>query len=551
MTGAGPAEPAAASNSTAALPAEPPPTEGNANRISRFGNIEAPFNAPLEKEFPVEVSLTRKKQSDATGVTGLGDDTRLDSSGALNLACPEPCVMTAVLFAPGFDVTSGSNSAELRLEQESDGPPARFTLRSRKGLDGVSSSVSADFWRKGAFVARIQRTIFIGDPNRGRKGPPEPVLAQPEDTPVVLQPRSTPDLSVRWEEKDVGGQHFCLVTVDSPAFPALASDFCTPGEQIEKFLAGRYNGVLKTSLRGVKVAGDGSPATSPQQTISRLRGLGRELYEQFATPNFRKALEQLRAGPAANGGFKLRTIQINTNNPALPWELMVPCADQSCGFLGVDYQVARWHISDRTPDLAPQTIRYATLDAIAPHYQGASYLPNQEKEMQALEVLPGFKQMGGSLDDFRRIIESADSGIVHFAGHGQSDNGYQIRLEDAAADPTMLRGWNRGTGRRLYFWNACDSGQEKTVAGFVDGWAPALLDNGASGFIGGMWPLQDAAAAQFASEFYGSLDQGLKGASGVPVAKLIQTGRRQFLSTGDATFLAYVFYGDVRLQIER
>src|ERR1035441_8968570 len=118
---------------------------------------------------------------------------------------------------------------------------------------------------------------------------------------------------------------------------------------MERFLAGRYNGVLKTSLRGVKVAGDDSPAPGPQQTISRLRGLGRELYEQFATPNFRKALEQLRAGPAANGGFELRTIQINTNNPALPWELMVPCADQSCGFLGVDYQVARWHISDRTP----------------------------------------------------------------------------------------------------------------------------------------------------------------------------------------------------------
>jgi hypothetical protein len=43
----------------------------------------------------------------------------------------------------------------------------------------------------------------------------------------------------------------------------------------------------------------------------------------------------------------------------------------------------------------------------------------------------------------------------------------------------------------------------------------------------------------------------LKSAPGVPVAKLIQAGRRQFLSTGDATFLAYVFYGDVRLQIKR
>lgn len=523
------------------------PASPEAPRISRFANIEAPSQVLPEQEFPVEVSLTREKRSNETALTGLGEMARLDSRGALDLDCPEPCVLTAVLFAPGFDITSGSNRAQLRVEQEADGEPAHFTLRGRKGLDGVDSRLSAQFWRKGAFVASIRRDIAIGKPKKPAAEPPKP---PPTNTTVVLQPRPTADLTVRWEEKDVGSQHFCLLTVDSPALSSLASDLCTPGEQIEKFLAQRYNGSLRSLLRGVIPVGDAAPPPSPQQTISQLRGLGRELYQQFATRNFRSALDKLRAGPAANGGFELRTIQINTNNPALPWELMVPCADDSCGFLGVDYQMARWHISDGTADLAPQTIPYKTLVAIAPHYQGASYLPNQSKELQALQVVPMYRASGGKLDDFRRALESADNGIVHFAGHGRSDNGYQIILEDASADPTMIRGWNRGKGSRLYFWNACDSGQEKTVAGFVDGWAPALLDNGAGGFIGGMWPLQDASAAQFAGEFYLSLEHGLNGGPAVPVAQLMQAGRRQFLKTGDPTFLAYVFYGDVRLLIK-
>jgi hypothetical protein len=38
---------------------------------------------------------------------------------------------------------------------------------------------------------------------------------------------------------------------------------------------------------------------------------------------------------------------------------------------------------------------------------------------------------------------------------------------------------------------------------------------------------------------------------GASVARLVQLGRRRFLTTGDPTYLAYVFYGDVRLRITK
>ena len=41
-------------------------------------------------------------------------------------------------------------------------------------------------------------------------------------------------------------------------------------------------------------------------------------------------------------------------------------------------------------------------------------------------------------------------------------------------------------------------------------WGPAVLAGGASGFIGGMWPLTDRTAAAFSRHFYGGISARLK-----------------------------------------
>jgi CHAT domain-containing protein len=92
--------------------------------------------------------------------------------------------------------------------------------------------------------------------------------------------------------------------------------------------------------------------------------------------------------------------------------------------------------------------------------------------------------------------------------------------------------------------NACDVGQAHRVAHVVYGWGPAVLEVGASGYIGGLWPLGDQGAAAFAGLFYPPLAQGP-----VAVAELLRLTRRHFYETGDPTFLAYVYYGDAHLQV--
>ena len=86
--------------------------------------------------------------------------------------------------------------------------------------------------------------------------------------------------------------------------------------------------------------------------------------------------------------------------------------------------------------------------------------------------------------------------------------------------------------------------------GWSDGGAPAVLDAGASGFISGLWPLFDDAAAAFSKHFYDELERRLADGQ-APVADIVATGRQLFLETGDPTYLAYVFYGDVNLRFVR
>ena len=70
-----------------------------------------------------------------------------------------------------------------------------------------------------------------------------------------------------------------------------------------------------------------------------------------------------------------------------------------------------------------------------------------------------------------------------------------------------------------------------------------VLVTGASGFIGGMWPLTDRTAAVFSTSFYGDISGQLKSGP-VYVAEVLQQVRSQFYETGDPTSLAYVYYGD-------
>ena len=286
-----------------------------------------------------------------------------------------------------------------------------------------------------------------------------------------------------------------------------------------------------------------------------MKGFGKTLYQRYAPGKLKAVISEL----IARSPMPLQTIQFYSNNPVVPWELMfvTDAKGGDVGYLGTEFQVARWHITDSAKQLDKPT-RNVSLDklvAIAPKYKGAKALPAQTRELASLSKLPVYERLKGDSASFERLMASLPDGMVHFSGHGTVALGplgvpeFSISLGDGELDLMTWRGMlTPPRGRQpLFFFNACDVGQAKAVAGFVEGWAPAVLETGASGYIGGLWPLTDAPAADFAAAFYGEVSAGIKSGRPVSVARALTRSRRGFFEHENPTYLAYVYYGDVNL----
>ncbi len=76
-------------------------------------------------------------------------------------------------------------------------------------------------------------------------------------------------------------------------------------------------------------------------------------------------------------GKNFHTIQIYSDNPDIPWELMKPVREDGTGrqaFLGLNYSVARWHMTDGLMrEHPPYTETVQKMFVIAPHYTGSAH----------------------------------------------------------------------------------------------------------------------------------------------------------------------------------
>ena len=191
---------------------------------------------------------------------------------------------------------------------------------------------------------------------------------------------------------------------------------------------------------------------------------------------------------------------------------------------------------------------------IAPVYRGTQQLASAGDELTALKAIQGFTQVSGDYAAVRNLAMHPPQGVVHFAGHGAvTDAGgvpqFAILLEDTQMDPVTWQSLQAPStdSHPLFFFNACDVGESRRFLNDVDGWAPVLLSGGASGYIGALWPVNDAIAEAVAASFYRQLSRSISG-NGANVAETLAKARADVFSrTGDPTALAYVFYGDPNL----
>ena len=551
------------------LPA-PSPSAGNGRvHVQRYPSLEAPDTVASTQSFALQVSLTMEPLSPGVQVVA-GPDSSVDASGKLSISLPDrggqPWNIGVVLNAPDFEIAGASNQGTIQLPPSGDSTPALFQLKPKhSSMPRVAGHISATFWHEGAYLARATRVITIVANDRPgaitAAGAVNRAGANTLTDAVISSSETAPDLTLYVQESRMGDRTTCQLTIESP-YLQPASAACIPGDTIRPWLAEQYSALLRAAqaFRGFTIPG-GGPAASKEQVLAMVRGLGQELYRRVGGPLFDDAFWKL-VDREQTGGSRFRTIQIYTNNPVIPWELMVPVRGnrtrEAC--LGVEFDVARWHINDEVTahDKPPSLVPFNELAAIVPQYAGGMSLPHQNEEISALEKLRGFNRVRGQMSDVAALLRNPPNGIVHFAGHGVAASaGGQansaIELEgNASLDSMSWRGMARTGGHHpLYFFNACDVGQARRVLNFVDGWAPTVLDGGAAGFLGGLWPLGDKGAADFAMQFYRALSEALNGPGAAQITELLAQSRRQFYTTGDPTFLGYVFYGDVGLRLVR
>ena len=537
-------------------------TAENASVEERYPNIEAPDVVHPAQEFAVLVSLTGEQISPETRiVSGRQNEGKLE--------IPIPAGMTSIelevnLTAPGMEFVDGSNMATIELDKGQDSTVAQFHLRVRAGTPAGQPKLMATFWYNHGFVARVERSVEIaagGSPDAATK-PAALMKTAPAPVTMAAKP-SEPSGRAPGIQLDVEQAAPDLTIVESRSGDALhvtfISRYSSPVEdtlpkeaEMRAYLHAKYAAMAQHG-RGTQVE---PSTTSVQASEDFARGFGNELWDRFAPAGLKKLYWQLH-----DAGVQVRTIQVLSDDPVLPWELMRPAREgggtrgnDRQDFLALTTRVARWQMGESAMARPPQMLEVKRMVVVAPRYTGAMALSGAQAEAAALHSAAGFEEVRGDYKDFRALAANLPDGIVHFAGHGmvkEADGGAQfaILLEDGEVVPATWKELSSAsTTHPFYFFNACEVGQAQQAVSALDGWGPALLESGASGYLGALWPVSDKAAGTFAGNFY----KWMAATPGLPVAELVRLTRQQtYEETHDLTALSYVLYADPYLQVKR
>lgn len=543
----------------------PPPAT---TTLERYPSVEGQSEVEVAQTFSVQVSLT-EDQITPEVIIKQGQQT---SDGKLGMTLPQQTArvvgtqlvwdIDVVLSAPGFEL-KGADRQNIVLPSKGDSDPALFTLSAQAIKSATQQrKLYVTFWHKGAYLAKVIRPITVVNKTVTQSAPArtERVVTAPAPPIAALNMNlalKAPDLTL-WLQYNVSDNpDEVLVLMHSPYLQPTSFRWTLP-KNLRTLLSERYQQISYLD-RGEYRDGTFHPNSAQvAANVATMHGFGRELYQRYAPPPFKEAFWALKE----KLGAKFTSIQVFTNDPVIPWELMRPQRGKAeTDFLGIDFRLARWHVNDGGSQLdrPPQQLLMNDLMLIAPNYDDKPLKQVARVERAALRAVTGVHQIDGNAETFGNLLRGSQrlQGIVHFAGHGVVQHGqtgipeYAIKFEKQTMNLLMMRGMVNPNSENhpFYFFNACDVGQAQQVANFVDGWAPSVLEAGASGYVGGLWPLDDQGAAEFASNFYTRMNQQAATRT-ISVSDLLRDSRKQFYKNGNPTFLAYVYYGDPNMQFQ-
>ncbi len=506
-----------------------PPTVAKGARTTVFVQLATSASAATEATEVFEDARGAKRHSKNEGMQlelpALGEGER-------------EWEIDVILSAADFRVGSGGDFRKIRMPPDGPSTMARFELVLERVPASGETAVEAFLFHEGAFMGHIGRTVKAVE----ELGAPEPATTDVAEGAAVVKSGGT---SHEVHLIALDGKR-ALVVVAEPGKLLAHSLVDFDSEALPGFLSPKFGAIRSRGLEAFDDAGASDPVG-----MGMVRGLGTQLWE-LCPPEIRTHLLRIYQGRDVD------SLRVYTNIPGFPWELMRPVADDGTKLaaLGRRFRLGRWHLrmgQQRGLTVPPERVEYRELVAMMPSYDGAEALPALQRELAALQGVSGFRQLPGLSASVASVVADPPNGVIHFAGHGTAESSagastrYALRLNDGPFDSTAFVGLENNRLRQrqtLVFFNACELGQADAQASIVEGWAPAVLDAGASGYIGALWPVGDDEAAAFAEAFYAEVEKSIQAQGEARVTEILRCLRRRGAEREDPTWSAYVFYGD-------
>jgi hypothetical protein len=331
------------------------------------------------------------------------------------------------------------------------------------------------------------------------------------------------------------GRHFRLM-VDSPPTGKQVDVLWTLSDKTDQIVRNYMNRFVAKGLK-------------PTTRLAELKGAGVQLFA--ATP---KEFQQL-FWELIDAGKLPKTIMVVSDEPYLPWELMVPRRTvagklEARSPLGVEFCVGRWVRMDYTS--APQQIQLDKTYVVAPKYviatKNLKFAP-QEAAFVCSSFQPSEQIDPADIDRINDSLRDKGASLLHFVCHGAAGTGgdQTIYLQDmvnnlSSSTVDGLDGFVTGFPRdhTFVFLNACEVGRTAPALVGSGGFASTFLKLGASGVVAALWSVKDDLAHEVAEKFY----KRMIAEPETPFAEILRDIRAQAYSgNAEDTYAAYCFYG--------
>jgi hypothetical protein len=449
-------------------------------------------------------------------------------------------VIVLLLTSEHFIIASNLRcSLFITADQKRIGPVRYHLLLKPKHELPIASppSIIALFFHDGRPVGKVSRSPVI----EGVATAPPPTAS----ARLEIEAAQAADLVITIVESNAhdGRQFFC--TVRTPLLDGFVREVSEPWN---------LPSVTQVLVRAYMDRFTARNLTSGQ-LIAELKGAGIQLFQ--ASPKiFQKAFWQL-----VDSGKSFGDIAIVSEEPFIPWELMIPCRVRDGRTqkwdepLGVKFRIGRWIAGDIVSPR--QKISLVDSYVIAPQYTGNLALQLSAAEIQlVLAVFTGNPIQPASFEEIERQLNSQGRTLLHFVCHGKDNAGglqtiYLENKEELSSTTILgMQGLSKAFAekRPLVFLNACEVGRTTAALMGLGGFAKSFIDLGASAVIAPLWSVKDKIAHEVAKEFY----QHVKNEPDKPFAEILRDLRAKAYQSGaEDTYAAYCFYGDPRASASR